>query len=236
LARVRALGKAFARASFGQSRAAGYPFFQLRAFLFIPLKITLEMAQFDPAYKLTMTNEGGYANKAGDGGGETWRGVARKYHPDWAGWKIVDAVKATNPPSLNQALAARADLQALVLALYRKQYWSCLALDSLNCQQTANQLFDISVNCGSGTAAKMLQRALNVFHKPALVVDGKVGRLTIGAANQYPSQKIYDEINKLRKGYYEAIVASRPDQSQFMRGWLARIQPYRPDADLSHMA
>lgn len=189
------------------------------------------MAHFEQAYKITMANEGGYANLVNDDGGETWRGVARNFHPTWAGWKIVDAVKATHPTSLNHALAAREDLQALVLEMYRKEYWSCLALDALNCQQTANQLFDISVNCGSGTAAKMLQNALNAFHKPALVVDGKVGRLTIGAANQHPSQKIYDEINKLRKGHYEAIIAHNPAKNEgFRKSWMSRIHPFVADA------
>lgn len=194
------------------------------------------MAHFEQAYKITMANEGGYANKEGDSGGETWRGVARNSHPNWAGWKIVDDVKATHPTSLNQALAARTDLQTLVLDMYRKEYWNCMSLDSLHCQQTANQLFDVAVNCGSGTAAKMLQRALNVLHQPALAVDGKVGPLTIGAANQHPSQKIYDEINKLRKGHYEAIVTMRPSDAQFMHSWLSRIHPYLPDANQSSIA
>lgn len=141
------------------------------------------MANFEPAYKITRAHEGGYANLSIDNGGETWRGVARKANPTWPGWKIVDAIKAANPADLNAALAGHKELDALVLALFRNGYWDCLSLDALHCQQTANQLFDVSVNCGSGTAAKMSQKALNVFHQPALAVDGKVGRLTIGTAN-----------------------------------------------------
>jgi len=193
------------------------------------------MANFEPAYKITRAHEGGYANSPTDKGGETWRGVARKANAAWPGWKIVDAIKATNPASLDVALAGNKELDALVLALFRKGYWDCLSLDALRCQQTANQLFDVSINCGSGTAARFLQQALNVFHKPALVVDGKVGRLTIAAANQYPSQKIYDEINKLRAAHYAAIIARDATQHVYEKGWLSRIKPFQPD-NTSNMA
>jgi lysozyme family protein len=193
------------------------------------------MANFEPAYKITRAHEGGYANLAADKGGETWRGVARKSNPTWPGWKIVDAIKATKPTCLNVALAGSKELDALVLALFRKGYWDCLSLDSLHCQQTASQLFDVSVNCGAGTAGRFLQQALNVFHKPALVVDGKVGRLTIAAANQYPSQKIYDEINKLRRAYFLSIIDQDATQGIFKDGWLSRIKPFQPD-NVSNMA
>lgn len=188
------------------------------------------MAHFEQAYKITMGNEGGYVNDPDDHGGETWSGVSRKNHAGWAGWKIVEDVKATHPANLNHALAARADLQALVLALYSKNYWDNISLGLLQCQQTANQLFDVSVNCGSTTAAKFLQQAVNVFHQPALKVDGMVGPLTIGAANRYPSQKIYDEINKLRKKYYEGLAANSAKQGKYLQGWLSRIHPYQTDS------
>ncbi|MBC7912857.1 MAG: hypothetical protein H7Y07_01930, partial [Pyrinomonadaceae bacterium] len=62
------------------------------------------MANFDLAYKITMHNEGGYANDPQDNGGETWKGVARNFCPKWAGWVIVDRIKASYPKSLNAAL------------------------------------------------------------------------------------------------------------------------------------
>jgi len=40
-----------------------------------------------------LKSEGGHANDPDDGGGETYRGIARKFWPQWAGWKIIDAAK-----------------------------------------------------------------------------------------------------------------------------------------------
>ena len=55
------------------------------------------MADFEIAYGETEIREGGYVNDPADRGGETHRGVARKFHPKWPGWKIVDKYKADFP-------------------------------------------------------------------------------------------------------------------------------------------
>jgi lysozyme family protein len=189
------------------------------------------MAHFEQAYAITRKAEGGYANKPGDTGGETWRGVSRKNNPNWHGWQIIDTIKATHPQNLDSALGARADLEVLVKDLYQQDYWNCLSLDLLQCQQTANQLFDISVNCGTGEAKRMLIEALNVYHQPPLNLKDPVGPLTIGAVNQQPSQKIYDGISKIRTAFYESLAANRPSDKQFLNGWLSRIYPFVPDTN-----
>jgi lysozyme family protein len=192
------------------------------------------MAHFEQAYAITRKAEGGYANKVGDTGGETWRGVSRHNNANWPGWHIVDAVKATHPANLNAALEARPDLEALVVALYKQNYWHCLSLDALQCQQTANQLFDISVNCGPGVAARFLQQALGFYQQPAPDVDvkaGRVGPLTIGTANKQSFQKIYEEINTLRRAFYERLIANKPADKQFHDSWMSRIHPFVPETN-----
>ena len=51
------------------------------------------MAIFEPAFKLLILHEGGYANNKNDIGGETYRGIARNYWPKWVGWKLIDHIK-----------------------------------------------------------------------------------------------------------------------------------------------
>jgi lysozyme family protein len=51
------------------------------------------MSDFNTAYNLTMGIEGGYANDPNDHGGQTWKGIAQKMHPQWAGWLIIEAAK-----------------------------------------------------------------------------------------------------------------------------------------------
>lgn len=47
------------------------------------------MAEFTPAFEEMIRNEGGYIlhNVAGDHGGDTYAGIARRFHPDWPGWQ-----------------------------------------------------------------------------------------------------------------------------------------------------
>ena len=51
------------------------------------------MADFSKAWGRSSVHEGGYAHLAGDAGGETYRGIARNFHPEWPGWKFIDRVK-----------------------------------------------------------------------------------------------------------------------------------------------
>ena len=48
---------------------------------------------FGEIFKKTMGHEGGYAFHELDRGGETYKGIARNFHKNWEGWKIVDNCK-----------------------------------------------------------------------------------------------------------------------------------------------
>ena len=51
------------------------------------------MADFATAYAPLAGFEGGWCNVQGDSGGETYAGIARRYWPDWPGWKLIDGEK-----------------------------------------------------------------------------------------------------------------------------------------------
>ena len=51
------------------------------------------MADFDKALRKLLAIEGGYVNDPGDPGGETYKGVARRYNASWPGWSRIDAAK-----------------------------------------------------------------------------------------------------------------------------------------------
>lgn len=184
------------------------------------------MAIFKQAFAITMSNEGGYSNNPNDRGGETWKGVARKFWPKWTGWAIVDQIKSGHPVQLNAALFADPNLQLLVLSFYKANFWDTESLDSLNSQQIANQLFDTAVNMGTGITSKFLQKAVNTITPNSLVVDGQIGPKTIAAANALSSETLYNAISTLRKQRYEQIIAANPSQAIFKNSWFSRIKPY----------
>lgn len=51
------------------------------------------MANFGDAFKKLSIKEGGYVNDKDDAGGETYRGISRKYNPTWQGWNMIDQYK-----------------------------------------------------------------------------------------------------------------------------------------------
>ena len=131
------------------------------------------MADFQKAYKKTAKNEGGYANVPGDTGGETYAGISRKWWPNWAGWKIIDARK---PLKHNQTLNIEA-LHALVQAFYKKQFWDTIGGDAIDDQLTAERLYDFGVNAGASRSLKQIQEALGIPQ------TGKPDAATIAAIN-----------------------------------------------------
>lgn len=138
---------------------------------------------FDQAFANTMQHEQGYANNPKDKGGETYMGIARNRHPEWAGWLLVDAcLKAGRPLSLER------EITVLVRDFYRKEFWAgvrCHQVDPMS-EEVAEELFEASVNCGPGNGVKFLQRALNALNSngtlfPDLAEDGAIGSGTLQA-------------------------------------------------------
>ncbi len=78
------------------------------------------MADFEPIFEKVIELEGGYHlhTVAGDRGGTTYAGIARSYHPDWAGWSKIDAG------------IFDAELTGMVRDFYRKKFWQQLKGDA----------------------------------------------------------------------------------------------------------
>ncbi|MFN9880213.1 MAG: glycoside hydrolase family 108 protein [Planctomycetota bacterium] len=148
------------------------------------------MAEFEIAFDETMLHEGGYVDDPDDRGGETYRGVARKFHQAWPGWKIVDELKREKPDSFADLLDQKQELQTLVASFYREQFWRPIRGEQLSDQALANELFDTAVNQGVGTAIRFWQEALNLLNRnakdyPEIEVDGVAGERTLATTNQF---------------------------------------------------
>jgi len=189
------------------------------------------MADFNIAHRLTQKAEGGYANNPNDKGGETYRGIARKRHPDWKGWRIVDMLRISEKNNFENALARQPLLNELVDKFYKAEFWDTLNLDTLQSQKIANELYDTGVNMGTGVAGEFLQRALNVYNLNGkkfsdLKVDGDLGPKTIATFNGLDERGkgvIYKLLNVLQGAKYIAICESDPGQEIFVNSWFSRV-------------
>jgi len=189
------------------------------------------MANFTEAYNITMKNEGGWVNDPTDVGGETYKGISRRYHPSWIGWKIVDEYK-TKPDFPNTAYNDD-NLNSKVKEFYKSTFWDVNLLDEVASQKIANEMFDTGVNMGVGRAGKFLQRALNLLNKsgtvyPDIVEDGQVGQNTLKALNSYLAYKdesfVYKLMNILQGMHYIEYMTQSPTQEKFAFGWLERVE------------
>mgnify|MGYP006282267077 CR=1 FL=1 len=188
------------------------------------------MANFRSAYETIMTHEGGYSNDPVDAGGETYKGISRRYHPDWAGWSIIDQLKDSS--NFPDNLSHSPQLQEMVVQFYKNEYWDIFWGDQIPVQSLATDLFDIAVNLGRKRAVRFLQKALNLLNRnqqnyPDITEDGVFGTNTMNTLNQYLSMDDVNYLliilNVLQGNQYIEYMEGNPEQERFARGWLKRV-------------
>lgn len=189
------------------------------------------MADFDKALPDVLASEGGYVNDPDDLGGETYKGVARRFNAGWPGWPRIDRARRLRgfPASLERDRG----LQRLVRDFYKQHYWDKFQGDAIPLQAVAEELFDTAVNLGVARAVGFLQRALNVLNRngalyPDLVEDGLFGARSLAAINAYlardnPSH-LLKVLNILQGMHYIESMTRSPVQEKFARGWLKRVK------------
>jgi lysozyme family protein len=168
---------------------------------------------FKTALKFVMDHEcvfakghyGDYAyvipeNVPGDHGGLTKFGIDQASHPH------------INIRALDYQQAAQ---------IYRDNEWTKCRCDDLPAGYDI-ALFDIAVNNGMGTAAKLLQKALNdAGAEPPLTVDGFIGAKTVSTAQRIGERGIAYLLQARQQRYYD-IAHRNTSQSKFLHGWLDR--------------
>lgn len=174
------------------------------------------MSPFERAIKHTIGVEGDYSDDAADSGGKTRFG-------------ITEAVA--------RAFGYEGSMKELpydtAVAIYRKNYWDMLRLDDVSeySDSIALEVFDTSVNIGTGTAGRFLQRILNVMNRegkdyPDITVDGHIGLMSIASLKAFLHRRgdagekvIVEALNSLQGEYYISLAEQRPKDEAFAFGW-----------------
>ena len=136
----------------------------------------------------------GYVNIAEDSGGLTKYGIAKNPNPE------VDVQNL----NLEQAME-----------VYERKYWKVAKCDQIPFPVSIMH-FDCAVNMGTGRAAKFLQTAVGV------TPDGAIGQHTLDAISCTAPATIIEKYAEARADFYNAIVANKPSQAKFLKGWLRR--------------
>lgn len=185
--------------------------------------------KFEDAYKKLIKFEGGYVNDPDDKGGETYKGIARNYHPDWSGWKVIDALKPSeNFPKMLDSIYA---LDKAVQQFYKTRFWDAFEADSLP-YLIAVEIFEIAVNTGIMRATTILQTACNLLNRkekfyPNIIVDGKFGNITNNIIHNCIEKNgeilVYNVLNILQGAFYVDLMLKNELYEKYI-GWFSRIE------------
>src|SRR5665647_28830 len=96
------------------------------------------MSNFKIAIVKILSSEGGYSNDPDDTGGETYRGISRKFWPKWTGWAVIDSAKKGAGFPVN--LKSTNILGDAVMNFYRFNFWDTIGGDSIKNQSISNTL------------------------------------------------------------------------------------------------
>lgn len=186
----------------------------------------LDIALFGPGG--VFEHEGGYQNLRHDGGnwssgkvgvgrmcGGTKYGIACAYH------------RGVDVKNLTKAAAAR---------LYQQNQWSAIRGNEIASQKIANKLLNLAVNCGSGTAVRMLRATIADLGGPSGGASRALTPLEIAWVNQYTqSDYLTDgEADKTRRKLfwrtlvlygmdYYLRISKNPQRRQWLYTWGTRV-------------
>ena len=191
------------------------------------------MADFEEAYKKTMSHEGKYSIDPTDEGGETYCGISRRWFPDWEGWAIVDASRSKD--GFPRCLDDYNVLQPLIPLFYKQHFWNRFQGDKIKNQEVTNELFDTAVNMSVSDSVKFLQIGLNVLNRnqalyPDMTDDGVLGPTTLTNFNKYVSAErgnvsmLLKVMNVLQGQHYIEYMNKSPVQEKYCRGWFNRVE------------
>lgn len=165
------------------------------------------MADFDPAFEKMIKNEGGYVlhNVSGDRGGQTYAGIARHFHPNWSGWRIIDNGDMENP-----------QLTQMVRDFYKENFWDSIRGDDLTEQEIGESIFDFAVNAGVSTASKLAQLVIDASP------DGKIGDKSVAKLNNIDTERFVLKYALAKIARYAQICTRNGTQKKFLLGWINR--------------
>jgi lysozyme family protein len=105
---------------------------------------------------------------------------------------------------------------------YHDYYWAESRADLLP-QGVGEEVANIAVNEGLGTAFKILQQSINALGIH-IAIDGKIGPITEKASFEEDRHLLCLKIGEYNDLHYKEIADMRPDLRQNLRGWLNRDQ------------
>ena len=181
--------------------------------LFLMVGTCKAETKFQKAYKYVVSHEGNYSNHPNDLGGETYRGIARKFNRNWYGWRHIDKVK--NKKWNQEIPEANFWAQDYYLTIWVREGYENIKDTTL-----AVYIFDIRVN--GVHSIKEIKRAINDYN--ALPINMVMDEKTIDMINTLNSRRFLRHLEKRRIAFYNRVVKKDSSQLVFLSGWKKRAK------------
>lgn len=199
---------------------------------------------FQRSWALSSRLEGGWVNDRRDRGGETYRGVARRFHPGWPGWEIIDRGKHAHGGETADFLAwvhsaeTRALLEPHVQDFYFDGFWRGMigGKPRLQCDAMPWPLcfvcFDAAIHHGPDAegdgwdSGRFLQRALRLQPADGWVGPGTLRALDRALAHQTPERIAWRCVDD-RRDYMADLFAGGHAHVAYVKGWWRRLDEVR---------
>ena len=184
------------------------------------------LSNWEKSFNSVLRYEGGYVNDPLDMGGETNMGITKN-----------TLIKAQNEGIVDRKVTVKTLRKSDAEAIYKAYYWDKMYCDDYEVP-IDHIIFDSVVNHGIKGGSRIVQRAVNSMGISglSLVVDGIFGRMSREAIDRICALEETTKLAKMilikRKAYYDDIIASKPSQAKFRRGWYNRLNNLAKDSGL----
>lgn len=173
------------------------------------------MEQFEQALRILFPLEGGYSDNPNDRGGKTNLGIT----------------EGTLNAAYQAGIVGHNDVQRLTRQeaeqVYYRLYWLRGQCDKIPVPKLATVHFDGCVNHGIGGAGVLLQRVIAILTDTPLTLDGSIGPKTLSVLDRALARNsdaaVALSVIAKRADLYRYLVIKRPQNREFIMGWLNRI-------------
>lgn len=172
-------------------------------FLHFETGVNKRYLSLPPAQIFEQARKTGFANDPDDAGGATMCGITI------GTYKAYCRSKGYPVPTVTRLRNISYEQWRDVL---KTLFWDKWKADEIKSQPLANILVDWVWASGS-SGIKIPQRILGVKQ------DGVVGPKTMAALNASDPKRLFDEIHNARIKFVNDIVARKPSQKKFIKGW-----------------
>lgn len=184
----------------------------LAALSILAFTLTAHAADIKPALINTFGHEGGFQADPHDSGNYA-HGVLK-------GTKFGIAAASYPSEDIRNLTIERAAV------LYDRDFWGASRCGEWKSQIIAQDYFDAAVNLGQGTAARILQRAINYagYPMPRIAVDGRIGPATVRRLNSVDQAALYVHMIGLIHNRYVQIVDANARKERYLKTWAYRVK------------